>query len=156
MYSDFRVELWLPQPINLVAMIKQNCEQICVCPNPVNGSPSVYAMVVVAFNPPSPSRLLPNLSYKKQELFTLREKLGSLPVFSGFCFCFVGSLLTLLSSWVHPSFFLWFMLFIFLVFSIAFLFCFVIAVSSVRCCLCFWIVHSWLPLRVSLTLVYKV
>jgi hypothetical protein len=48
-----------------------------VCPNPVHGSPSVYAVAVVAFNPPSPSRLSPNLFYKKQELFTLREKVGS-------------------------------------------------------------------------------
>ena len=49
------------------------------------------------------------------------------------------------------------MLLIFLVFSVAFfLFCFVClrSVSGVQCCLCFWIVHSWLFRRFSLTFIY--
>jgi hypothetical protein len=61
-------------------------------------------------------------SYKKQELLTLHEHLGSPPVFGG----------------VH-------VLFIFLVFCVVLWVCFSSCVLYAQCCQCLWIVHSWFP-----------
>ena len=83
----------------------------------------------------SPTRHLPDLtlwvsrrlSYKKQKLHTLGVHLGSLMV--------------------------WFVLLIILIFWVGVLFCFIR--SCALHCLCLWIVHSWLPLQLALTLIYR-
>ena len=69
------------------------------------------------------------MSYKYQELLTIREHLRSPPVFG-----------------LSPC------LLIFLVFCIVFFVC-LCSVSCVHCCPCLWIVHYGLHLRFSLTFI---
>ena len=66
-------------------------------------------------------------SYKKQKLFSIREHLDS-PEFGGFCIAHLSSFLCCL------------------------LFCLSLScVLCTQCCQFLWIVHSWLPLRISIT-----
>ena len=72
------------------------------------------------------------VSYKRQELLTLREYLCSPPVFGGHC---VGNRFSFLSCVVL------------LCLSLSCILC-------TQCYQCFWVVYSWLPLRFSLTFIY--
>ena len=58
-------------------------------------------------------------------------------------------------AWVHPRFLVGSVLLIVLVFCVAFLLGFVClrAVVCTLCCQFLWIVHSWLPLRFSVTFI---
>ena len=108
-----------------------------------NGSFPFY--VDLFFLPLSPTRHLPDLaiwiiwrmSSKKQEPVTLHYHLGSSPVFFVVDPCYSSFLFSVLCC----DFFL--------LFSFSF--------SCVLCaqwCQCLWIVHSWLPLRFSLTFIF--
>ena len=77
------------------------------------------------------------MSNKRQELLTLREHLCLPPVF-------VESVLLIFFSYLCcvVSFFLYFILLLCLFYS---------SFLCTQCCQCLWIIHSWLPLRFSLT-----
>ena len=96
--------------------------------------------------------------YKKQELLTSLELLDSLPFF---CFLLVVSVLSIFFSFFELCFAL--VLFVFVLCRVCprlpvFLDCsFLIASVSglfILGCQCFWIVHSWLLFRFSLTLIH--
>ena len=105
-----------------------------------NGSLAFYEDFI--FFPLSPTILLSDLticiwvtwrgSYKKQELLTLHEHLGSPPVF----------------GWVRGAH-----LFSFLCCVFGVLFVFVLCLVSSQICRCLWIVYSWLSLCFSLTFI---
>ena len=98
------------------------------------------SFMYIFFFPLSPTRRLSNLamrvtrrvSHKKQALLTIREPLSSSLLFGEVCVTHIFS-------------------FLFCVF------CFVSlrSLSCVQCCQCLGIVHSWLPLRFSLTFIYQ-
>jgi len=128
------------------------------------------------------------VSYKKQELLTFREHMGSAPVFGGvrvahrFSFlCWHSMCLYILSSvlrcplrFPHKTVFglsippvvcrrarVLFMLFAFACVSycpthivLHFFYSFFVVVLCTQCCQFLWLVHSWLPLRFSLTFIY--
>jgi hypothetical protein len=74
------------------------------------------------------------MSYKKQGLLTLRWHQGSLPAFGGFCAAHLFRFLCCVLCFVYLR-----------------------SVSCLsKCCQFLWIVHSWFPLRFSLTFILYV
>jgi len=73
------------------------------------------------------------MSYKMQELLTIREYLGSSPVFGGIRVAHLFSYL-----------------------CCVFVICLSLScVSCTQCCQCLWIIYSWFPLRFSLAFIYE-
>ena len=94
------------------------------------------------------------MSYKRQELLTLREHMGSPSVFG-------GARVARLYSFMCCGFFFVFFLFVFVLSFVCrhdlteiLLKVALITICLTQCCQCLWTVHSWLPLRFSLRFIY--